>query len=97
MRYLLNTWVIFKLIQRMPSPSVLTWINAQDEEHLFSSVITMGELRKGINLLAEGKNAVPWRLGWKMTWNGAFMKDGCLFLWKYQNVGVRFLRAPNCL
>lgn len=54
MKYLLDTCVISELIQSRPAPGVVSWVNAQLEDHLFLSVITMGELRKGVDLLPAG-------------------------------------------
>lgn len=55
MRYLLDTCVISELVRKNPSPPVVEWIDAQDEEHCFLSVLTVGELRKGIELLPPGR------------------------------------------
>ena len=38
-----------------PEPKVKTWIAAQNLETLFISVVSFGELRKGIVLLSPGK------------------------------------------
>ncbi|MEI7695994.1 MAG: PIN domain-containing protein [Chlorobium sp.] len=58
--YLLDTCVISELIRAEPSPKVMEWIDGQDEESLYLSVITLGEVEKGISKLAEGrkKNAI---------------------------------------
>lgn len=48
MTYLLDTNVISELIRPKPTPSVLKWVDTVDNEKLYLSVITMGEIRKGI-------------------------------------------------
>ncbi len=53
--YLLDTCVISELIRAEPSPKVMEWIDGQDEESLYLSVITLGEVEKGISKLAEGR------------------------------------------
>jgi hypothetical protein len=53
MRYLLDTCIISELIKKSPHKNVLTWIETQDEENLFLSVITIGEIEKGIVKLLE--------------------------------------------
>lgn len=55
MSYLLDTCVISELIARVPQPQVLSWIDSQQEEQLYLSVITIGEIRKGIALLPESR------------------------------------------
>jgi predicted nucleic acid-binding protein len=49
--FLLDTNVISELIKPKPEPKVTTWIDGTDEELLFLSVLTLGEIRKGIVLL----------------------------------------------
>jgi predicted nucleic acid-binding protein len=49
--FLLDTNVISELIRPKPETKVTTWIDATDEELLFLSVVTLGEIRKGVTLL----------------------------------------------
>jgi toxin FitB len=46
--FLLDTNVISELVRKMPEPKVVQWIQATDEELLYLSVLTMGEIRKAI-------------------------------------------------
>ena len=55
MRYLLDTCLISELVRPRPDTGVLDWIGRQQESHLFLSVLTIGELRKGIEHLADGR------------------------------------------
>jgi toxin FitB len=52
--YLLDTNVLAELMKRQPNRRVAAWIEATPEELLHLSVITLGEIRKGIDLLSEG-------------------------------------------
>lgn len=49
--FLLDTNVISELIKPKPEPKVTVWIDGTDEELLFLSVLTLGEIRKGVVLL----------------------------------------------
>jgi predicted nucleic acid-binding protein len=49
--FLLDTNVISELIKPKPDPNVTTWIDGTDEDLLFLSVLTLGEIRKGVVLL----------------------------------------------
>ena len=49
--FLLDTNVISELVKPKPEPKVTAWIDAIDEELLFLSVLTLGEIGKGIVLL----------------------------------------------
>jgi predicted nucleic acid-binding protein len=53
--YLIDTNVISELIKPLPEPSVVRWFQKTDAEALFSSVITWGEIRLGVDNLAVGK------------------------------------------
>lgn len=55
MRYLLDTCVISELVKRAPSSRVAQWLEQQKELSLFLSVITFGELHKGIGQLQAGR------------------------------------------
>jgi predicted nucleic acid-binding protein len=46
--WLLDTCVISELVKPRPMAAVVAWIEACDEETLYLSVITIGELEKGI-------------------------------------------------
>ena len=54
MKYLLDTCLISELVKREPNPAVLSWLDARDEQTLFLSVLTLGELQKGISKLPDG-------------------------------------------
>ncbi len=48
MRYLLDTCVLSELCKARPHPAVVEWLTAHDEQDFFLSVVTIGELAKGI-------------------------------------------------
>ncbi|MEZ2221208.1 type II toxin-antitoxin system VapC family toxin [Rhizobium sp. RCC_161_2] len=51
----LDTNVISELQGRLYSDRILSWLDAQDAEAVFLTTITIGEVRFGLELLAEGK------------------------------------------
>ncbi len=51
MNYLLDTCVISEFTRRQPNQSVIDWMNSVDEEKLFISVITVGEIQRSIERL----------------------------------------------
>lgn len=55
MKYLLDTCVISELIKPEPNSHVINWLNAQNEEDIYLSVLTIGEIQKGIAKLPESK------------------------------------------
>lgn len=55
MKYLLDTCVLSELIKPEPSARVVEWITAQDELRLYCSVITLGEIHKGIHRLPDSR------------------------------------------
>jgi predicted nucleic acid-binding protein len=48
MRHLLDTCVISEIIKSKPNKNVISWLEKQDESSLFLSVLTFGEIEKGI-------------------------------------------------
>lgn len=46
--FLLDTNVIAELVRPKPEPKVAAWIEATNENLLYLSVLTLGEIRKGI-------------------------------------------------
>jgi predicted nucleic acid-binding protein len=55
MSYLIDTCCILELVKKKPNPNVLKWFADQDEISMYLSVITFGELRKGIEKLPDSK------------------------------------------
>jgi predicted nucleic acid-binding protein len=51
--FLLDTNVVSELIRPKPEPKVARWIDSTDEELLFLSVLTLGEIRKGVVQLSR--------------------------------------------
>jgi predicted nucleic acid-binding protein len=47
-KYLLDTNVIAELVKPIPNPAVVAWVDAHDEHELYISVVTIGELLRGI-------------------------------------------------
>jgi predicted nucleic acid-binding protein len=54
MRYLLDTNVISEGMKPRPSPSLLSWVKDQPAVDLAISVISFGEIRKGVLLMPIG-------------------------------------------
>ena len=55
MKYLLDTCVISELTKKRPSTHLVQWLKQQDEFSLYLSVITIGELQKGIGKLPDSR------------------------------------------
>jgi predicted nucleic acid-binding protein len=53
--FLLDTNCISEVVGARAEPRVLAWLEAADERLLYLSVLTLGEIRKGVGMLAEGK------------------------------------------
>ena len=48
MKWLLDTCVLSELSRKRPHPNVMAWMESVQDDLLFISVLTVGELRKGI-------------------------------------------------
>ena len=51
MTYLLDTNVVSELRKQRPDPDVAAWLNSVVSDELFLSVLTLGEIRQGIERL----------------------------------------------
>lgn len=72
MGYLIDTCTISELGKRRPSPAVASWFRAATPESLFVSVLTMGELRRGVEHLAgrRREEITLWMETTLATWFG---------------------------
>lgn len=48
MSWLLDTCALSEYVKKAPAQKVIAWLDEQDEASLFISVITLGEIEKGI-------------------------------------------------
>ena len=55
MRYLLDTSVISELVSKQPDERVIAWIDGVDDQLVYLSVITIGEIKRGIERLPESR------------------------------------------
>lgn len=51
---LLDTCVLSELARPAPDPAVLVWLDSVDDDALRLSVLTLGEIQKGADLLDDG-------------------------------------------
>jgi predicted nucleic acid-binding protein len=61
--WLLDTCVVSELIRPRPKASVVRWVRERDESELFLSVVTIGEIEKGIAKLPDSSKRLslePW-------------------------------------
>jgi predicted nucleic acid-binding protein len=56
--YLLDTNVIKELVRLRPEPKVISWFQKTDENLFHLSVLTLGEIRKGVSIIPDAKRRV---------------------------------------
>lgn len=71
--FLLDTHVISELIKSEPNGNVLRWIDETDETILFLSVLTIGEIRNGIERPIPASDAGNWSHGSMWIYAVGFM------------------------
>lgn len=52
--YLLDTMIVSELRKKMPQPAVLRWMSKQQDEDMHLSVVTLGEIERGIEKRRQG-------------------------------------------
>lgn len=62
MSYLLDTNILSETIKTNPTKSVIAWLDQLPGEALFVSVLTLGEIRKGIEALSDKRRRERLRL-----------------------------------
>src|SRR5258708_29129209 len=55
MNYLLDTNAISEWVKPRPDPGIVRWLDEVDEDRTYLSVITIGEIRRGVQRLAAGR------------------------------------------
>ena len=53
MSYLIDTNVLSELRRKAPDPRVVAWLQARPRQSLFLSVLTLGEIREGLERVPE--------------------------------------------
>ena len=53
MSWLLDTCVVSEMVRPTPAPAVVDWLGSCTEESLYLSVLTLGEIGKGVAKLAD--------------------------------------------
>jgi toxin FitB len=62
MNYLLDTCLILELAKSEPNKTVLEWVLSENETNFYVSVLTFGELHKGIEKLPESRKKEELRI-----------------------------------
>jgi tRNA(fMet)-specific endonuclease VapC len=69
MNFLLDTCVLSEFTRRQPDIKVIDWLDQVDEERLFISAITIGEIQRGVERLSASPRKTQLQL---------WMNDGLL-------------------
>ncbi len=59
-RFLLDTNIPAETLRPLPNAQVAAWLERQAKEAQFLIVVTIGELRRGATLLAQGPGGYSW-------------------------------------
>ena len=54
MNFLLDTNAVSEWVKQRPNPGLIRWMESADEDRLFLSVISLAELRHGVERMAVG-------------------------------------------
>ncbi|MFY9949723.1 MAG: type II toxin-antitoxin system VapC family toxin [Candidatus Sulfotelmatobacter sp.] len=55
MNFLLDTNAVSEWVKPRPNPGLVAWMDSADEDRIFLSVISLAELRYGIERMAQGR------------------------------------------
>lgn len=74
--FLLDTNVVSELRRKRPEPRVLHWFERVEDQQLYLSVLTIGEIRRGIERLTDpmqGSQLTAWLEGTLLPWLGSHL------------------------
>ncbi len=86
MKYLLDTCVISEIVKPCPNKLLLEWFKDTPSDRLFLSVLTIGEIRKGIAKLPSSKKKAT-----LSEWLNTLIED-----YKDRIIPVDLVTAENC-
>ena len=75
--FLIDTDVISEFVRPMPNSQVIRWLETAAPESLFASVITLGEIRLGIEDLRPANGGRNWSIGWKKMYPHGSNRTSC--------------------
>lgn len=55
MNFLLDTNAVSEWVKPRPNPGVIAWMESADEDRVFISVVSLAELRYGVDRMASGR------------------------------------------
>jgi predicted nucleic acid-binding protein len=55
MNYILDTCILVEFARKKPEPKVIHWVDSVNHDSLFISVVTVGEMQRGIERLPDSK------------------------------------------
>ena len=58
MSYLIDTCALSEIVKPRPNRRVIDWFEATPQEALFVSALTLGEIRKGVEGLTDGRRRI---------------------------------------
>ena len=87
MSFLVDTNVVSEWVKPRPNPGVVAWLAETNEDQVFLSVVTLAELRHGIERIATGRrqrqlsvwleNELPMRFEGRVLSIDAAIADAC--------------------
>lgn len=80
--FLLDTNCVSELVRVKPERRVLEWIEAADEGLLYLSVLTLGEIRKGVAGLPQGKRRTRLETWLDVIYNPVSRAGYCPSTWR---------------
>ena len=97
MSYLLDTNIISGLMCAKPAKAVLAWFDDVPSEALHISVLTLGEIRKGIEQMRTVRAARNCAGGLSMIWSRGSISGSCPLMWRWRIGGGDWLPGSGGL
>jgi hypothetical protein len=89
-KFLLDTCLISELVKKEPNAAVLRWLDECDEQTLFLSVLTLGELQKGSAGFPQVTGKTIFKHGSSMISSSDSRGASLISIWKWRLPGGNF-------
>jgi hypothetical protein len=96
-RFMLDANCISELVRNRPEPRYWIGWKPRNESVLYLSVLTLGEIRRGVAGLPQGKRRTHWRVGWNWNCKPAFRGEFCPSTRRSPTVGKCSPQEQNVL
>jgi hypothetical protein len=78
--WLIDTNIVSEWVKRRPDARLVSWLEEVDDDPVFLSVVSLAEIRFGVELLLSGVAALDWTSGFESNCRNASRGASCRWM-----------------